>query len=201
MKQQEVAVANEKGTWEMKLGYELTFSPVTEGSPENKLFWKWTPSGEFHFTTPDQALAQTFKFRHDYYIILQMTLPEKQYGALLKFIFQHMRTDETVALNGTDKTIYYDLEFLPVSGTIKEATEEDKIFYKKAPTALLKFGTINEDAARMFLFGEKYYVILRDAELLNPDGTLKAPMPNAETIGETPTSRGPVLNDDKALTT
>ena len=57
--------------------YDLTFYAVTDNSPENKTFWKYTPSGEFHFITVNEAAAKMFKFGHEYYVTLRDANPEE----------------------------------------------------------------------------------------------------------------------------
>jgi hypothetical protein len=91
---------NIDGKWETKQGYELKLTAVTDGSPENKLFWKWTPSGNFTFTTVKQEYAQKIRFLHDYYAFFQETPPEGDYDLLLKVRFRHMRTDEDIGYHG-----------------------------------------------------------------------------------------------------
>lgn len=40
--------------------YTLTFSPVYDGSPENKEFFKWTPSGSIYLGTLNEKAAAFF---------------------------------------------------------------------------------------------------------------------------------------------
>jgi hypothetical protein len=56
---------------EFKYGQETLhgykFSPVTQGSEENKAFFKWTPSGSLEFGT---VQAQAFEIGKEYYLDL-----------------------------------------------------------------------------------------------------------------------------------
>lgn len=49
-------------------GYEVKFTPVTHGSPENESFFKWTPSGEMRFGTLNEESAAQFEPGKEYYI-------------------------------------------------------------------------------------------------------------------------------------
>lgn len=45
--------------------YDYNFSAVTGGSEENKLFWKWTPSGNVTLNT---VLDGAFEVGQEYYL-------------------------------------------------------------------------------------------------------------------------------------
>ena len=47
--------------------FELEFSPVTNGSEENKSFWKWTPTGVIKFNTLNMNAAAEFTAGKPYY--------------------------------------------------------------------------------------------------------------------------------------
>jgi hypothetical protein len=57
--------------------YNLTFRPVYATSEENKLFWKYTPSGTFEFSTINEGAAKMFKFGHEYYVTFKDANPEE----------------------------------------------------------------------------------------------------------------------------
>lgn len=48
--------------------YELEFQPVTTGSEENKVFFKWTPYGNIKIGTVNKAVAEGFEVGKDYYV-------------------------------------------------------------------------------------------------------------------------------------
>lgn len=50
------------------LYHTLTFHPVTANSPENALFWKYTPSGNFEFTSVNPEAVKMFEFQKEYYV-------------------------------------------------------------------------------------------------------------------------------------
>jgi hypothetical protein len=55
--------------WREELTHTLYFEPVTgDGTPENKEFWKWTPAGEFRFSTINHEAAKQFEFGKEYYV-------------------------------------------------------------------------------------------------------------------------------------
>jgi len=60
------------------INYDLTFYAVGDNSPENKIFWKYTPSGEFHFITVNAEAAKMFKFGHEYYVTLKDATPTEE---------------------------------------------------------------------------------------------------------------------------
>lgn len=55
--------------------YDLQFVPVSDGSEENKKFWKYTPSGDFKFSTVNAEAAKMFKFGHEYYVTFREANP------------------------------------------------------------------------------------------------------------------------------
>ena len=59
------------------INYNLKFHAVADNSSENKIFWKYTPSGEFHFATVNAAAAKMFKFGHEYYVTFKDVNPEE----------------------------------------------------------------------------------------------------------------------------
>jgi hypothetical protein len=60
-----------------RVEHQLTFRAVADNSPENKLFWKYTPSGTFEFTTVNPEAAKMFKFGHEYYVTFrEAPMPE-----------------------------------------------------------------------------------------------------------------------------
>lgn len=56
------------------LYHTLTFHPVGNNSPENKLFCKYTPSGTFEFTTVNPEAAKMFEFQKEYYVTFRKAL-------------------------------------------------------------------------------------------------------------------------------
>lgn len=48
----------------------LKFLPVTDGSPENEQFWKYTPSGNLELTYIKSASAEAFEVCQEYYLDL-----------------------------------------------------------------------------------------------------------------------------------
>lgn len=50
------------GAWNLK------FRTVTQGSNENKEFWKWTPSGTIEFNTVNVNSAKSFEVGKEYYV-------------------------------------------------------------------------------------------------------------------------------------
>lgn len=62
-------------SYDQTVYYDYEFSAVTGNSPENKLFWKWTPSGSLVVST---VIDGTFKLGKDYYI--DLTLVEEGIG-------------------------------------------------------------------------------------------------------------------------
>lgn len=69
METQKQMQSDGRGGWEEALTHTLHFAPVTgEGAPENKEFWKWTPSGEFRFSTINHEAAKQFEFGKEYYV-------------------------------------------------------------------------------------------------------------------------------------
>jgi hypothetical protein len=55
---------------EMTEGFYLEFSPVIEGSPENKEFFKYTPSGKLTMATINILAATQFETGKEYYLYL-----------------------------------------------------------------------------------------------------------------------------------
>ena len=54
--------------WNGKKLYDLHFQPVSDTTPENKVFWEATPTGEFHFGTVNEDAARAFEFGRDYFV-------------------------------------------------------------------------------------------------------------------------------------
>lgn len=46
----------------------VSLSPVTSGSDENKSFYKWTPGGEIKLQTINLAAAEQFEPGGEYYV-------------------------------------------------------------------------------------------------------------------------------------
>lgn len=46
----------------------ITLTPVTNGSEENKTFWKYTPCGKIELSTVNQNAADQFEVGKEYYI-------------------------------------------------------------------------------------------------------------------------------------
>ena len=59
------------------ISYTLKFTPVTGGSEENKMFWKYTPSGNFEFTTINEEAAKMFQFGYEYYVTFKEAVKEE----------------------------------------------------------------------------------------------------------------------------
>jgi len=51
-------------------GFNLTFQPVTGGSPENDEFFKYTPHGELKMGTINPEAAMSFEVGQEYYLDL-----------------------------------------------------------------------------------------------------------------------------------
>ncbi len=49
-------------------GFNLTFQPVTGGSPENDKFFKYTPWGELKMGTINPEAAMSFEIGGEYYL-------------------------------------------------------------------------------------------------------------------------------------
>lgn len=47
---------------------KVTLTPVTSGSPENELFYKWTPSGTIELSTLNESAAAQFKVGTEMYV-------------------------------------------------------------------------------------------------------------------------------------
>lgn len=56
------------GSWKEAKLYTLKFNPVTGDHGENLAFWANTPSGEFKFSTVNEAAARFFDFGREYYL-------------------------------------------------------------------------------------------------------------------------------------
>lgn len=48
----------------------LTFQAVVDGSPENKSFFRWTPSGQLRFDTVNGAAVKSVNPGEDHYIFI-----------------------------------------------------------------------------------------------------------------------------------
>ena len=48
--------------------FNITLVPVTTGSPENELFYRWTPNGEFKLQVVRESTAETFNVGSEYYV-------------------------------------------------------------------------------------------------------------------------------------
>lgn len=57
-------------TWKQAYedGFYLTFSPVVEGSVENKEFFKYTPGGNLQFNVLNKEAASKFEQGKQYYV-------------------------------------------------------------------------------------------------------------------------------------
>jgi hypothetical protein len=60
-----------------QLTFNLKFHAVYANSEENKQFWKYTPSGNFEFSTINPEAASMFKFGHEYYVTFRDANPEE----------------------------------------------------------------------------------------------------------------------------
>lgn len=49
-------------------GFKVKLVPVTDGSPEDKEFFKWTPAGEITLVTITDSTALGFKVGSSYYV-------------------------------------------------------------------------------------------------------------------------------------
>lgn len=49
-------------------GVHLHFTPVVEGSEENKQFFRWTPGGQVMFYTVNKEAAAKFEHGKQYYV-------------------------------------------------------------------------------------------------------------------------------------
>jgi hypothetical protein len=52
----------------LEVGYELTYSPVSGGSPENDKFFKYTPYGEIKLGTVNDEVAKDLVPGRTYYV-------------------------------------------------------------------------------------------------------------------------------------
>ena len=50
------------------ISVDYVFRVVQDGSPENKLFWKWTPSGEIRLNTINPEVLKQFEIGQEFYI-------------------------------------------------------------------------------------------------------------------------------------
>lgn len=49
-------------------GSHLIFTPVVDGSEENKQFFKYTPGGQIQFYVTNEAVASRFEMGKQYYV-------------------------------------------------------------------------------------------------------------------------------------
>ena len=49
-------------------GYELTYAPVTSGSPENAQYFKYTPYGQIHLGTINENVVRDLEPGKEYYV-------------------------------------------------------------------------------------------------------------------------------------
>lgn len=49
-------------------GFEIIMRPVTDGSPENEEFYKWTPAGQLVLTTVNERVASELVQGQEYFI-------------------------------------------------------------------------------------------------------------------------------------
>lgn len=49
-------------------GYELVYHPVNDGTPEDKLFFKWTPHGEVKLGIVNEAVVEGLVPGKKYYL-------------------------------------------------------------------------------------------------------------------------------------
>ena len=61
----------------------LEFSPVTQGSEENKNFWKYTPSGKIELGTVNRDVVKALDLGREYYVYITDVKPEVMDAALL----------------------------------------------------------------------------------------------------------------------
>jgi len=47
---------------------DYKFTAVTEGSPENKDFWKWTPAGQITLNCVNPQVLEEFTVGQEYYV-------------------------------------------------------------------------------------------------------------------------------------
>lgn len=52
-----------------KVTASLRFEPVVDGSPENKSFFRWTPSGRIEFDTVNGDAVKGIEAQKEYYVI------------------------------------------------------------------------------------------------------------------------------------
>lgn len=48
--------------------FEILLTPVLSGSPENRDFYRWTPSGEIRLGVVTSKTANAFEVGRDYYV-------------------------------------------------------------------------------------------------------------------------------------
>lgn len=60
------------GAWNLK------FRAVTQGSDENKEFWRWTPTGTIEFNTVNAESAKSFNVGSEYHFDVYATIQVKE---------------------------------------------------------------------------------------------------------------------------
>lgn len=46
----------------------MEFIPVSSGSEENKLFWKWSPAGKIELNTVNEEVVRNMTIGKEYYV-------------------------------------------------------------------------------------------------------------------------------------
>lgn len=61
-------VTKESGDKDNPIVFDLKFVVVGADTPENKMFWKWTPSGTIHLCSINKQAVDMFNIRQEYYV-------------------------------------------------------------------------------------------------------------------------------------
>lgn len=111
---------------------EIELRAVSDGSPENKMFYAWTPYGSLTLRTKDQGLVDTFAEWGQFYLLIDEVEPKSALvpGSILMRVSKlGNRTDDT--------SKKYDVEM--------EAQDP------RVEGGNWNMGTVNEAAAKAFL--------------------------------------------------
>ena len=60
----------------------LEFAPVTQGSEENKTFWKYTPTGKIELGTINRNVVKALDLGKEYYVYITDVKPEVMDAAI-----------------------------------------------------------------------------------------------------------------------
>lgn len=116
--------------------YTVRLHPVSDGSEENKRFFKWTPNGRAELVTRDRALAERFQRFGDFYVrFTQLPNDAPTPDDALVFEVQRIANQR----HGNEAKIY----------TVELQGRTDGRLVE--PGTHIQLDTINLDAAREFI--------------------------------------------------